>query len=274
MMRLSYAFAVFAIVCIVHIAFSGESKIDEPLHVTIELVDGSRIIGEPATSSIAIQTNYGTLDIPLNHIRRIQFEKKSNRVVVEMRNSDRISGISELKSLGLSSAIGRIKIEHQFLKELSVDTVMPPGIISKDGASIRYEAENAALSGGAAVHVNHSGYSGTGFVDGYFGTSTATTTFAVNVPSTGSYNVTLRYSSGYGNSTNTGLYVNGTKIKDIICISTGTWDSWGNETAIVTLKRGSNTIVYKADSSSGICINLDYIDISSSGEKNTPAVSL
>jgi hypothetical protein len=111
------------------------------------------------------------------------------------------------------------------------------------------------------VHASHPDYSGIGFVDGYYSNNTAATTFTINVPSTGAYKVTLRYSAGYGDSTNIGLYVNGKKIKNVTCKSTGDWETWGDETETVKLNAGSNTISYKADISSGDCINLDYIDV-------------
>ena len=98
-----------------------------------------------------------------------------------------------------------------------------------------YEAENAILSGGANKNTNHANYSGTGFVDGFYNSTTAQVSFTVNVTSSGSYTLTLRYSAGNGTSTNTGLSVNGTNIKNIICSATANWDTWANETETVTL---------------------------------------
>ena len=125
----------------------------------------------------------------------------------------------------------------------------------------RYEAENAALSGGAARNTNHAGYSGTGFVDGFFYSTTAQVSFTYSAASAGSYDVKLHYSAGNGASSNTGLYVNGSKIKNISCPATSNWDTWADETETVTLNAGNNTIAYKADASSSSCINLDYLTI-------------
>jgi hypothetical protein len=125
-----------------------------------------------------------------------------------------------------------------------------------------YEAENAVLSGGAKTNTNHTGYSGTGFVDGFVNNTTAKATFNVTVASSGTYEIRLHYSAGSGTSTNTGLYVNSTtKLKNITCPGTGNWNAWADETETVTLNAGSNTIVYKAETSSGSCINLDYVSI-------------
>jgi uncharacterized repeat protein (TIGR02543 family) len=137
-------------------------------------------------------------------------------------------------------------------------------IWTSGGSTTTYEAENAVLSGGAAKNTNHTGYSGTGFVDGFFNSTTAQVSFTVNVASAGSYSLTLRYSAGNGASSNTGLYVNGTKLKNVTCNATSNWDTWADEVETVTLNAGSNTILYKTESSSGSCINLDRIVVLSS----------
>lgn len=121
-----------------------------------------------------------------------------------------------------------------------------------------YQAENAALSGGAKVNTDHTGYSGTGFVDGYW-TQGATTTFTVSAPSTGSHNVNLRYSAGRGGTETVSIYVNGTKIKQTSLPTVSSWDAWGEKTETLTLNAGSNTIAYKYDSGDSGWINIDYI---------------
>jgi hypothetical protein len=131
-------------------------------------------------------------------------------------------------------------------------------------AATQYEAESATRSGGAAINTNHPGFTGTGFVDGYFNSSTAQTAFTVSASAAGSATITLRYSAGNGTSTNTGLYVNGAKIKNISCTGTANWDTWATQTETVTLNAGNNTVAYKAETSSGNAINLDNIVVQGS----------
>lgn len=131
-------------------------------------------------------------------------------------------------------------------------------------AATQYEAESATRSGGANINTNHPGYTGTGFVDGYFNSSTAQTAFTVSASAAGSATVTLRYSAGNGTSTNTGLYVNGAKIRNISCTGTANWDTWATKTETVSLNAGNNTIAFKAETSSGSSINLDNIVVQGS----------
>ena len=138
-------------------------------------------------------------------------------------------------------------------------------------ASTQYEAENAALSGGANKNTNHSGYSEAGFVDGFYYSNTARVAFTVNVATAGSYTLTLRYSAGLGSSSNTGLYVNDSKIKTITCSGTSSWNAWADETETVMLKAGNNTVAYKAETSSASCINLDKLTVTGTCTPSTSA---
>ncbi|OAS13272.1 CBM35 domain-containing protein [Paenibacillus oryzisoli] len=134
-----------------------------------------------------------------------------------------------------------------------------------DGSSTgvgTYEAESAQLSSGAKVNNDHPGYTGSGFVDGYW-TSGATATFSVNVATAGSYRVTTRYANAQNNPSTASLYVNGTKIKQSNFPKLANWDTWGNQSEVITLNSGSNTIAYKYDTGDTGWINLDNITLTS-----------
>ena len=130
------------------------------------------------------------------------------------------------------------------------------------GGVQRLEAENAALSGGAAVNNNHANYSGTGFVDGYWNQGAATT-FTVNVASSGTYAIDLRYANSYNSVTQTlSIYVNGVKVKQTSLAFLSNWDTWGDQTETLNLNAGSNTIAYKYDTGDTGNVNLDDIVVS------------
>ncbi|MGW4109711.1 family 16 glycoside hydrolase [Actinosynnema sp. NPDC004786] len=125
------------------------------------------------------------------------------------------------------------------------------------------EAESAALSGGAGVNTDHTGYSGAGFVDGY-GTQGATTRFAVNASAAGAHTVGLRYSNGPNPSSGTktvSVYVNGAKVRQVALADTGNWDTWATHTESLTLRAGANTIAYRVDSGDIGHVNLDYLTV-------------
>ncbi|MDO5575581.1 MAG: CBM35 domain-containing protein, partial [Fibrobacter sp.] len=124
----------------------------------------------------------------------------------------------------------------------------------------KYEAEDALLQNGASVNTDHPGYSGSGFVDGFWRKGNAMVTFTVAADQSANYTLKLRYSAGNGTSSCMELYVNGIKIKNLTCPGTGNWDSWGEITETIHLESGTNTISYKSEWPSNESINIDNIE--------------
>ncbi|KWX86700.1 glycosyl hydrolase [Paenibacillus riograndensis] len=129
-----------------------------------------------------------------------------------------------------------------------------------------YEAEAASLSGGAKINTDHSGYSGSAFVDGYL-TQGASTTFTVTASSAGSYDAALRYANASGSTRTLSVYVNGTKVKQTSLASLANWDTWSTKIEALSLLSGTNTIAYKYDSTDSGNVNLDNLLL-------TPGVTL
>jgi hypothetical protein len=140
-------------------------------------------------------------------------------------------------------------------------------LVGSTGQATDYEAETAGLSGGASVNIDHTGYSGTGFVDGYWNAG-ATTSFTVSAASAGTHNLALRYSNGpnpFAGTKTVSLYVNGAKVKQVSLASTGNWDTWATHTEAVPLNAGNNTVVYKFDTADSGNVNLDKLTVTSGG---------
>lgn len=128
----------------------------------------------------------------------------------------------------------------------------------------KYEAESAALSGGAATNQNHKFYSGAAFVDGITSIG-GQASFKVSVPSAGSYQVALRYANGTGSTKTLSTYVNGVDVAQASMTSPGTsWDVWQDVTQTLTLAAGDNTIAFKYDGADSGNVNLDRLLVSSS----------
>ncbi|MGW9582438.1 family 16 glycoside hydrolase [Streptomyces albidoflavus] len=132
-----------------------------------------------------------------------------------------------------------------------------------------YEAEEAALTGGAGVDTEHAGYSGGGFVDN-FGEQGASVAFDVTAPQAGTYDVGLRYSNGPdpapGTKTVT-LHVNGEKVRQAELASTTDWKTWRTATEKVELREGRNTVAYSYDDGDSGHVNLDMIAVHPEGAR-------
>lgn len=138
------------------------------------------------------------------------------------------------------------------------------GFSSTASAAV-YQAESGALTGGATVQIDHSGYTGTGFAGGFTDANrgNAQTAMTVNVTTAGSYTLGLRYANGTGTSRTMSLYVNGTKLKQIALNATVDWNSWSTQNETVALNAGNNNIAYRYDTADSGNANLDSLSVTS-----------
>ncbi|PFG13546.1 TIM-barrel domain-containing protein [Bacillus sp. es.036] len=121
-----------------------------------------------------------------------------------------------------------------------------------------YEAEYAELNG-VSTNTNHSGYSGTGFVD-EFAQSGDSVKFEVEASTSEMYTLDLKYAAGNEDASRE-IFVNGTKVSDLFLGKTNDWDTWNNEAIDVNLNAGFNTIEVRYGSASYSGINLDSLSI-------------
>ncbi|QGQ97284.1 carbohydrate-binding protein [Paenibacillus psychroresistens] len=135
----------------------------------------------------------------------------------------------------------------------------------QDGAVI-YEAELAAISGGAAIATDHIDFTGTAFVAGYVDGNKgfAATQFTVDAEAAGDYDVILRYANGTGSAKTLSVYVNEALIEQISLDTVGSWDDWGTKVENFTLIAGSNAISYRFGESDSGNVNIDQISVSRS----------
>jgi len=126
----------------------------------------------------------------------------------------------------------------------------------------KYEAESANLTGGAGTNKDHWFYSGTAFVD-KLNTIGAQAEFKVDVPTAGSYQLSLRYANGTQATQTISAYVNGAKTGQISLSSPGAnWNVWQEYAQAVTLNAGTNTIAFRYDSGDSGNVNLDRLLVS------------
>jgi hypothetical protein len=149
--------------------------------------------------------------------------------------------------------------EYDYLWNRLDRIIVPSETLTIEGDP--YEAEEATLSGDAGIASNHEGYSGSGFVDGYYGSDDASTEFEVQVDASGTYIMELYYAAGHDDCSNLDLYINGNKRADLLLPSSGEWSLWSSIQMEVALTAGINTVELRSDSATVDCANLDYIVI-------------
>lgn len=101
-----------------------------PLRVGARLIDGSLIIGIPATSALSVVTRYGRMTLPLESVALIRMAKDRETTVFEMRKGDRVTGVLEGHDLVLETVFGKISIEMNLVLHIKVYPASPPRAMS------------------------------------------------------------------------------------------------------------------------------------------------
>jgi polygalacturonase len=127
----------------------------------------------------------------------------------------------------------------------------------------RYEAENATYSTGSTVDTNHTGFSGTGFVNTP-NVAGSYVEWTVTASQAGDATIKIGYANGQASGQTVDrpadVSVNGTVVKAGQSFpGTANWDTWGTVSITVPLQAGANTIRLTATTANG-CPNFDYLD--------------
>jgi glycogen debranching enzyme len=138
--------------------------------------------------------------------------------------------------------------------------------------STTLQAENAVLTGGAKANNDHAGYTGTGFVDGYWNQG-ATTEFTINTTSAGQYKVALRYANATGSAKTLSVFVNGVRVRQTSLPALPDWDTWSTRSETLSLNAGRNTVAYRFYAGDSGNVNLDAITTSGPGTGSNLALN-
>lgn len=145
-------------------------------------------------------------------------------------------------------------------------TAMTAGLVvlwttAAPAAPVTLEAESAALSGGARVESEHTGYSGSGYAGGFTDVNrgNAQVTFTTNATA-GQNSLILRYANGTGTTRTLTLTVNGTA-RTLSLPATAGWTSWSTVGHIVPLNATGNSVVVSYGTTDNGNVNVDNIVI-------------
>lgn len=141
---------------------------------------------------------------------------------------------------------------------------MPP----MEQAAVDYQAESGTISQGV-VESNHTGYTGTGFVN-YTNVTGSYVQFAVNAAAAGPASLVFRFANGTTTDRPMTIAVNGTSVSTAKSFpGTGAWTTWQEVTINATLNAGANTVRATATTANG-GPNLDRLRVDAPVDTQRP----
>lgn len=131
-----------------------------------------------------------------------------------------------------------------------------------------YQAEDATLTQGAVV-TNHTGYTGTGFVD-FTNVAGSSITFTVAAATAGSATLAFRYANAGGADRPMTVTVNGKAVASPLSFPvTADWNTWATRTVTAPLAAGTNTVTATATTAAG-GPNLDKLTVGTAADTQPP----
>ncbi|MCC5581317.1 discoidin domain-containing protein [Microtetraspora sp. AC03309] len=119
-------------------------------------------------------------------------------------------------------------------------TPSPSPSVTPTAGPVDYQAEDATLSQ-AAVATNHTGYTGTGFVD-YAAVTGGYVEWTVNATTAGNATLSLRYANGKTTDRPVDIAVNGVVVARPAFPATGGWDTWTTVDVVAALPSGTSKV--------------------------------
>ncbi|MGW4869200.1 PQQ-dependent sugar dehydrogenase [Streptomyces chartreusis] len=150
---------------------------------------------------------------------------------------------------------------------LSLLTASPPSGAAAAAAS-DHQAETATISQGT-VASNHSGYTGSGFVD-YTNVTGSYVEFTVSADAAGRASLAFRYANGTGADRPMDISIGGRVVATNVSFPpTANWTTWATKTISADLAAGGNKIRATATTSAG-GPNLDKLTVDEASDTQAP----
>ena len=88
------------------------------LRFTVDLIDGSRIVGSPVTEGLAWKTGFGVLNLKWNLLRSVEKIPDKDGFTINFKNNDIAKGTSEINKFSLRTVFGELAVPFTLTKRI------------------------------------------------------------------------------------------------------------------------------------------------------------
>ena len=147
MKRFALTLTVSALMALTGATGAEPDKEKQPLHLELELVDGSRLIGTPSLATVPMQTSYAKMDVPLTQIKAMKIGDDHETVTRNLRNGDKLTGVVSLAPIELKTVFKTVSIGGYARFRLNGGIVDGQGQVSTSESMERYMGKWTHLVG-------------------------------------------------------------------------------------------------------------------------------
>jgi hypothetical protein len=108
-MKATWAGIAATVIGLTLAAWAGGTS-NESVRISMELADGSRLIGTTAVTSVRLVSAIGKIELPVGTLRSVQFNPDRETVIVRLVNNDLLSGVLDLPVLPMQTLFGSVAV--------------------------------------------------------------------------------------------------------------------------------------------------------------------
>ena len=105
-------------VCLGYIGTYAKEPAVPAVRLTVDLSDGSRLVGTSQTSSLPVETEYASLTLPITTLRQLELSSGTNQATIRLNNGDSLRGKLLVNSLQLETLFGKVSLDVALVKKV------------------------------------------------------------------------------------------------------------------------------------------------------------
>ena len=113
---------------------SPENRSHNKVRATLELADGSRLVGTPQAAALVLKLDFTTLEVPLAKIQQCEIRRKEERVVVKLQNGDQMTGMLTTSKFPLETVMGSLTPTFDLIDRITFSVFQESALPCGDGA--------------------------------------------------------------------------------------------------------------------------------------------
>lgn len=124
-------------------------------YLTVDLADGSRVVGTTTMKSLPVRTDFGNVEVQLDKVQRVGFKQKQEEVVLDLRNGDKLTGFLRAGSWEIATLFGNVKVPLEKVREARVrltNKTAVAGLLLWNRLDSKDNIENSDFGPGGSYH--------------------------------------------------------------------------------------------------------------------------
>ena len=98
---------------------AAEEPAAPAVRLTVDLSDGSRIVGSPAIATFAVHSELGRIDVPFTKVKSLTFRDDHEGISAALVNGDLLSGTHDLGKLRLKTVFGDVAVDAALIRRIA-----------------------------------------------------------------------------------------------------------------------------------------------------------